>query len=170
MVGNGHRVRTPVIFEALVIIAASINGNYDECPLDEHLSAGWHATLALSELREEGGEENVGAAMLLWREEACDLLDGSPDLFDETEMAIERECLQAVALPLGSEDDFIAAARRAWFGDRKPSLISLAWDTPTGGAFLISDNLYHLAVRHPGYGKSGDLEVDCGLRGFAADD
>lgn len=166
MVGDGNGALISVTFKSLIFIAATINGNYDECPLDEHISAGWHATLALSELREEEGEETVGAAMLLWREEACDLLDGSPDLLDETVMAIKRECLQAVALPFGSEDDFIAAARRAWFGDRKPSLISLAWDTPTGGAFVITDGHFRLTAQHSGYGEPGDIEVDCGRRGF----
>ena len=158
-----------MIFKSLAIIVVSYAGNYDECPLDELVSTGWTATLALSELRDEHGEKDVGAAMLLWREDACDLLDGSPDLFDETERAIERECMQAIALPYGSEDDLIDAAKKAWFGDRKPSLISLAWDTSAGGAFLISDNLYHLLVRHPGYGMPGAVSVDCGRRGLTSD-
>jgi hypothetical protein len=136
--------------------------------------AGWTASAALEEMAEERGvsEHGVGAVLILWREEACDVLAQNLDLLPETEQALEAECRRVINLRPGTEKQYIEAARQP-IRTRKPSLVSLAWALPddSGGpsshVFLVADGASSVRVTSPGYGRKGKVDSTCGASPWA---
>lgn len=145
-----------------------------QCPLADKAQAGWTAAVALQELAQQRGasEEHVGAVLLLWREDACDILGQHLDLLPQTQRALEQECRHLVYLPAGTEAQYIEAARQP-IAERLPTLVSLAWAArqtvhgPIRHTHLVADGAASLRVRSPGYGRPGKVSSECGASPWA---
>lgn len=154
----------------VLLVAVLVQSNDAACALadTEFVSTGWTASAALQELAEERGlaEHQVGAVAILWRGEACDLLNQDADLLPETVQAIEHECQQIIYLPLASEGEYFGAISGA-IGQRNPTLVTLAWaehlkeSGRTQHVFLVTDGADAVRVVSAGFGREGETSASC---------
>ena len=136
--------------------------------VDENASQmGLAASAALQEIAEERGvpEPSAGAVLLLIRQEACDLLEGQPRLWESTRRAIEAECSRVVLLPGLNESDYLRAAA-APISESVPSIVAIAWAVGNDSGnvhhvFLVADGAEALRVVSPGFGREGSSESSC---------
>lgn len=158
------------MLSTMLLVALSAQGNPAGCALadTELVGTGWTASAALQELAEERGlaEHQVGAVAILWRGEACEVLDLDADLLPETIQALERECQQVLHLPQSYEEDYLQAVGAA-LKQRSPSLVTLAWaehredQGRTRHVFLVTDGTEAVRVESAGYGRQGETSASC---------
>jgi hypothetical protein len=140
----------------------------EQCPLSAKAGAGWVGSAALEELAQKRGlpESDVGAVLILRRDEACEVLEQQLNLLPETKQAIESECQQFIYLAPSSEEQYISAAE-GYLHDRQPTLVSLAWalkgvdDTPPVHVVLVADGASAVRLSSPGYGRKGPSTSTC---------
>lgn len=126
------------------------------------------ASARIEEIAEEKRipENEVGAVLLLWRQEACDLLDGQPRLLDETLAAIENECLKEVVLPRGDESTYVSRARQPVL-DRDADVVAFAWAEPPKNGLplqhitIATKGGQALRIVSPGFGRKGEAATSC---------
>jgi hypothetical protein len=148
------------IFGSLLSLSAT-------CVDESASQLGFGASAALQEVAQERRipEPSVGAVLILIRQEACDLMEGHPRLWEDTRRAIEAECSSVVMLPGQGEPDYLRAAV-APISQRAPSIVAMAWAVENDAGqvqhvFLVADGAEALRVVSPGFGREGPVKSSC---------
>ncbi len=140
-----------------------------ECNTDEFVPLVAHASIAIQELAQEKNikETEVGAILMVWRMEACELLDENAHLYPETVDAIDKECSKLIRLNGRNEKEYIEDARKHLSWHKDPSHVVLAWAQKVKNVkspahnVIATDGVEAISVKYPGYGYDGETKVEC---------
>lgn len=140
-----------------------------ECNTEEFVPLVAHASIAIQELAQEKNikETEVGAILMVWRMEACELLNQNAELYSETVDAIEKECSTLIQLNGNNEKEYVEDARKHLTWHKNPSHVVIGWAINIQNTnqqihtVIASDGVEAIRAEYPGFGRDGETIVEC---------
>ncbi|HOP23137.1 MAG TPA: hypothetical protein PK055_04270 [Gammaproteobacteria bacterium] len=137
------------------------------CNIEELAPYTLSASIAIQEIANDKdiSEENTDPTLMVWRHEACELLELNAELYTETEYAIEKECSKLIKLKGENENEYIEDVRKhlSWY--KNPSHVVLAWvikdNKQPMHTIIATDGIEGIRVKFPGYGRDGTTNIEC---------
>ena len=106
---------------------------------------------------------------MVWRFEACDLLEQGAHLYQETTQAIEKECTHIIELKGTNEKEYLADAKKHLTWHKDPSHVVIGWAEKVNNkkrplhTIIASDGVETIKVKFPGYGydTQENTQIEC---------